>query len=586
MLIIGVLMETSSAVSQGNFFQRNLVPDESNLVRWVMQNAAEAASSDSYPVSRVLSVAYAISAVVISFFNTFTYLLVTSCRILENVIQFEFSNAFWVLGSGLCDTTRSFILGTLGVIYVVAGAAFPEAIYGVFCPSKLPPTVAQQLGDQVEKLEQEAKELRDQVRTLTDPNNNRSQLQARSDLEEMIRIKEAQIEQLQAQLLQPSAPAQLNDGQPRIEVAAKQLEIDRLASLNALSTQLQEQLKSEIDGLRAALAETSKELGEAREQLQKITAERDRDGQENVEFQAEIQKGLEARDTEIKRLKASVEKWKTHAATLQGELDEKEAARAKWEARAKTERTSKVEWLGVHEQQQKQLEKNNDLIATKDLQIKDGRILVEQYKEQYTLAEKKVLDLTSQIEIERNKVKATLEQSNDQRVASLTADNERLAQKGLQLQDSVKKLMLENKQAKNKSLRGMELEKTYFKKLGVSLEGNSKQPTQEEFEKAVKLNQELTEEVKKLKAELEALRRAKPLPPRPVQAAPVNASKSSVALNQAFVQADAALSAEQFTPIASEVEQGRDLYFRLFTKNPPKAADEIPVEERAQDCGQ
>ncbi|NGX60221.1 MAG: hypothetical protein KR126chlam3_01390 [Chlamydiae bacterium] len=120
--------------SNANFFQKNLIPEKSNLVRYCMYKAGVFASHSNIFYAHFASVGCAIAAIAISFFNMLSYFLQPPFKILLNIVQFSpiksVKNLFFDIANGV----QSLVFVSMGMTFVVAGSIFPKAIFTYFAP--------------------------------------------------------------------------------------------------------------------------------------------------------------------------------------------------------------------------------------------------------------------------------------------------------------------------------------------------------------------------------------------------------------------------------------------------------------------
>lgn len=126
----------AAQTEQQNPFQRYLIPQESRWVRFVMHQAGEFSRSDNPVTARALSVACAVAGVVLSLFNTISYLLQAPIRVLLNAVTFSPVSLAVNLIQDLKNTTLSFAFVSLGVTFITAGLLFPEPIFTNFAPEE------------------------------------------------------------------------------------------------------------------------------------------------------------------------------------------------------------------------------------------------------------------------------------------------------------------------------------------------------------------------------------------------------------------------------------------------------------------
>ena len=140
-------------------FQRHLVPESSDWVRFCLQNAGKFSTGDNFFTSRVYSVACAVAAVVFAAFNMISYTLRAPLRVLLNIVEFSPLKALIDLVSDVRDAVLSFLIVSLGVTFVVAGLIFPAPIFTNFAPECIE-TLQSQIGDLKQSLKERDEELK------------------------------------------------------------------------------------------------------------------------------------------------------------------------------------------------------------------------------------------------------------------------------------------------------------------------------------------------------------------------------------------------------------------------------------------
>ncbi len=141
--------------SEPNMFQTYLIPEKSHYVRWLARKAGEASLSDSGLEKRCLSIIYAITAVVISIFNTFSYFLQIFIKIPLNVVRFD---PCAILFDPFKDLTRcmlSLVFAAFGVTYIFWGFVKPEVFLFFAPPDTSPEKTIADLSKRVQILERE-----------------------------------------------------------------------------------------------------------------------------------------------------------------------------------------------------------------------------------------------------------------------------------------------------------------------------------------------------------------------------------------------------------------------------------------------
>lgn len=119
---------------QSNIFQKYLIPEESHWVRTVLQKAGEWGKSPSILYSRVLTVALAVCAVILSLLNTISYILEIPIKILLNIIHLHPLNLITEFINDISSALRSFFFVSFGVTFIIAGVLFPAVVFPYFAP--------------------------------------------------------------------------------------------------------------------------------------------------------------------------------------------------------------------------------------------------------------------------------------------------------------------------------------------------------------------------------------------------------------------------------------------------------------------
>ncbi|MBS0629937.1 MAG: hypothetical protein JSS30_06945 [Verrucomicrobia bacterium] len=183
-------MSAVAVESNTNFIQRNLIPEESRNVRYAMQKAAHFGSSSHPFVSHVVSVAFAVMAVVMSAFNAISYLLQAPIKILLNIVQFNPVAVFTDFAMDIGDLAKSLLFVSLGVTLVVAGFLFPGPIFNEFSPEYYEPLEVR-LEQQLEQAKAKYEELEEKYHKLQELNARRLDIE---------RYNEGQIEELNKEI--------------------------------------------------------------------------------------------------------------------------------------------------------------------------------------------------------------------------------------------------------------------------------------------------------------------------------------------------------------------------------------------------
>lgn len=159
-----------------NFIQRNLIPEESRNVRYVMQKAAYFGNSDNLFVAHLVSVAFVVMAVAMSAFNAVSYLLQAPIKILLNVVQFNPLGVITDFVQDLGDVAKSLLFVSLGVTLFVVGFLIPGPIFNLFSPEYYEPLEVR-LEQQLEEANQKMKELEAKYDKLKELNQDRLAIQ-------------------------------------------------------------------------------------------------------------------------------------------------------------------------------------------------------------------------------------------------------------------------------------------------------------------------------------------------------------------------------------------------------------------------
>lgn len=153
--------------SEANVFQKYLIPPNSCGVRWAMQKAGEYGTSENFIQAHITSVAFAISAVVMSFFNALSYFLLIPCYILVDVFSFSPIALFTDIFTGIANSIQSWVFVSLGVSFVAAGLLFPDATFSHFAPEYYQ-TLDVRHKNRVGQLEKENSALREELDKTTE----------------------------------------------------------------------------------------------------------------------------------------------------------------------------------------------------------------------------------------------------------------------------------------------------------------------------------------------------------------------------------------------------------------------------------
>ncbi len=155
-----------------NFIQRNLIPEESRNVRYVMQKAAYFGNSDNLLVAHLVSVAFVVMAVAMSAFNAVSYLLQAPIKVLLNIVQFNPLGVITDLVQDLGDVAKSLLFVSLGVTLFVVGFLIPGPIFNLFSPEYYEPLEVR-LELQLEEANQKLEEFEAKYNKLKELNEGR-----------------------------------------------------------------------------------------------------------------------------------------------------------------------------------------------------------------------------------------------------------------------------------------------------------------------------------------------------------------------------------------------------------------------------
>ena len=120
--------------SEANIFQRHLIPEESRLVRYSMQQAGIYGSRTNVFYAHFVSVGFATTAVAMSFFNAISYFLQIPFRIVLKMVQFNPPGAAIALVEDATNVVKSLVFVSLGATFITAGLLSPKAIFTHFAP--------------------------------------------------------------------------------------------------------------------------------------------------------------------------------------------------------------------------------------------------------------------------------------------------------------------------------------------------------------------------------------------------------------------------------------------------------------------
>lgn len=608
-------MDNVAAVSQGNCVQRNLVPEESTYVRKAMQKAAETASGDSW-CSRFLSIACATAAVALSFFNTFTYLAVTACRVLVNLTKFEFADALYILGLGIFDSTRSFILGTLGIVYVAIGAFFPETIYGVFSPSTLPPTIVEQLRTQIAKLDGQIKQLTEEKERLSEHQSNRGSEREQATNAGLLQVREETIIHLQAKVTtleeklrtlqqQPPAPqpdVQTQDGQVVQSPSRESLEMEK------------EFLRNEIAKLRTQLFQNSQADGRIKELEEELEVTKDamiaaqeayadlRSQPANSQTQEsalKLQAEISTRDTLIQGLNAEKGKLERKIDIFKQALEKVKVEKAELEANNTKNNNAKL--AKENEELSKELEQVNLEVKTVQKELVILRKLDESHKKEEQIQSGLIEQLNNQVQAMRE----ALKKSPDAQVVDLTNQIEKLNKQVDTVSQAARNAMKEERTARYRSLGNITRPQLAAIAASKTQQAASQQATVQAPRVAPVASNSNTNNSaaqtppQKRKPPVGAvqlpsmtptagapLQKPLPTPVRRSEVTNEEAVSSSAELMRAFEHIDGystSLSDAEFVTVSdTQLKDGQDLDQRLYGEHPKEQLGAIPPDQRAQ----
>jgi len=147
--------------TQGNVFQKYLIPPESKIVIFLMQKAGELGKNKNFFKSRVFSVALVVAAVVLSFFNAISYLLQIPVKLLLNICRFDPVSFVKNFVEDLSSFARSVVFVSLGVTFVVAGFLFPAEVFSHFAPEEESEALSQRENERLKDQNNQLKKDRD-----------------------------------------------------------------------------------------------------------------------------------------------------------------------------------------------------------------------------------------------------------------------------------------------------------------------------------------------------------------------------------------------------------------------------------------
>lgn len=153
-------MSSINGIQYSNLFQRYFIPTESEKVNWLVQKAGTYALSSDVFYKRVISVAYAIAAVALSFFNAISYLLQIPLKLPLNIVRFDLINFVLDPFKDLNSCLRSLLFVTFGMTYIAWGVLTPETAFPFFAPTPERGTNdVQELRNKISRLDKEREAL-------------------------------------------------------------------------------------------------------------------------------------------------------------------------------------------------------------------------------------------------------------------------------------------------------------------------------------------------------------------------------------------------------------------------------------------
>lgn len=131
------MLSLANVDPDSNRFQKHLVPEKSSIVRSLLRRAGEWGKCDSMFYSRFLTVALVVGAIVLSLFNTISYLLEIPLKILLNVVHIYPKKLVEDFVVGITCALRSFLFVSFGITFLVAGVLFPKVVFSYFAPNTI-----------------------------------------------------------------------------------------------------------------------------------------------------------------------------------------------------------------------------------------------------------------------------------------------------------------------------------------------------------------------------------------------------------------------------------------------------------------
>lgn len=174
------MSEKINVETQPNIFQRYLIPEESHLVRIVLQKAGEWGKSKNIFYSRILTVVLAICAVIFSLLNTICYLLQTPVKMLLNIIHLNPLNLIEEFIIDIGSALSSFLFVSFGATFIVAGILFPAVVFPYFSPENTKKSYSQ-LKYEYQVLKEKYKEQGRELETLRETLINHTDTQLRKN---------------------------------------------------------------------------------------------------------------------------------------------------------------------------------------------------------------------------------------------------------------------------------------------------------------------------------------------------------------------------------------------------------------------
>lgn len=159
--------------SQANVFQKYLIPEKSSMVRSCMKDAAAYGKSSNFFYAHFVSIAFATTAIALSFLNTFSYIFSAPLRIPMEIVQGNLRGVMMGPLEDITNSIRSFVFVAVGITLVMLGFLFPQ-ILSHFAPeysNTLEDRLRQKIDWQEKKitsLEEELKNTKERLLTASD----------------------------------------------------------------------------------------------------------------------------------------------------------------------------------------------------------------------------------------------------------------------------------------------------------------------------------------------------------------------------------------------------------------------------------